>query len=144
MGYVIGIVPAPLVAGFARVAGLDRDRSFYPTVLVVVASYYVLFAVMGGSPRAFVLELTAMSAFVLLAVAGLKRGMWIVAVGLAGHGVFDVVHADLISDPGVPAWWPAFCATYDVVAGIVLLTAPRAAHPAPGASAAMETDIAVM
>jgi hypothetical protein len=120
MGYVIGIVLAPVVAGFARVVGLDRDRSFYPTVLVVVASYYILFAVMGGSTRALALELTAMSGFVALAVIGLKRGMWIVAVGLAAHGVFDFVHADIISDPGVLACWPAFCGTYDVVAGVIL------------------------
>jgi hypothetical protein len=120
MGYVVGIVLAPLVAVFARVVGLDRDRSFYATVLIVVASYYILFAVMGGSTRALVVESMAMAMFVALAVAGLKRGTWIVAVGLVAHGVFDFVHADIISDPGVPQWWPAFCGTYDVVAGVVL------------------------
>ncbi len=50
-----------------------------------------------------------MGVFVALAVTGLKRGMWIVALGLVGHGVFDFVHADIISDPGVPGVWPAFC-----------------------------------
>ena len=50
MGYAIGIVLALCVSVFARVVGLDRDRAFYPTVLVVIASYYVLFAVMGGHP----------------------------------------------------------------------------------------------
>ena len=52
IGYVVGAVLAPLVSVFARLTGLDRDRAFYPTVLLVVASYYVLFAVMGGSLRA--------------------------------------------------------------------------------------------
>jgi hypothetical protein len=125
MGYVVGAVLALVVAGFARLVGLDRDRAFYPTVLIVVASYYVLFAVIGGSPRALVLELIAMGAFVALAVAGFKQGAWLVAAGLAGHGVFDVFHAGIITNSGVPDVWPAFCATYDVVAGGVLaLIAP--------------------
>ena len=47
-GYVVGAVLAPLVSGFARLVGLDRDRAFYPTVLIVVALYYVLFAVMAA------------------------------------------------------------------------------------------------
>jgi hypothetical protein len=123
MGYVIGVCVAMLVAGFARVVGLDRDRGFYPTVLVVVASYYVLFAVMGGSTRAVVLELTTMGVFVLAAVAGLKHASWIVLAGLAAHGVFDFLHASIVSNPGVPEWWPAFCGAYDVAApAIVLVT----------------------
>jgi hypothetical protein len=34
--------------------------------------------------------------------------------GLGGHGVFDWVHHSLIANPGVPAWWPAFCGAADV------------------------------
>jgi len=26
------------------------------------------------------------------------------------------VHGQLIADPGVPVWWPAFCASYDITA----------------------------
>ena len=49
MPYVIGIVLAVRVAVFARFVGFDRDRAFSPTVMIVIASYYVLFAVMSGS-----------------------------------------------------------------------------------------------
>jgi hypothetical protein len=35
-------------------------------------------------------------------------------------GVFDLVHAAVISNPGVPGWWPAFCLTYDVTAAAYL------------------------
>jgi ABC-type Fe3+ transport system permease subunit len=48
MPYVIGTVVAG-VAVFARYAGFDRDRAFYPTVMIVIALYYVLFAAMSGS-----------------------------------------------------------------------------------------------
>ena len=41
------------VALFARFVGFDRDRAFYPTVLMVIASYYVLFAAMSDSVRGY-------------------------------------------------------------------------------------------
>ena len=44
--YVVGIVLSFGVALFARRVGFDRDRAFYPTVLIVIASHYVLFAAM--------------------------------------------------------------------------------------------------
>jgi len=34
--------------------------------------------------------------------------------------VFDLVHGRVISNPGVPAWWPAFCLTYDITAAAYL------------------------
>lgn len=51
MGTGIGSLLSLVVSVFARSVGLDRDRAFYPTVLIVTASYYVLFAVMGNDPR---------------------------------------------------------------------------------------------
>ena len=98
----------------ARTVGFDRDRAFYPVVLIVIASYYLLFAVMGGSMRAIIIESLVMTIFAVAAVVGFKSSLWIVAVALAGHGVFDFIHASLISNPGVPPWWPAFCLTFDI------------------------------
>ena len=120
MSIMIGVTLALLVAGFARWTGFDRDRSFYPTVLIVIASYYVLFAVMGGSTRALVIELIVMTAFAAFAVAGFKRGLWLVATALAAHGVMDFFHGHLVDNPGVPEWWPGFCGTFDVAAAACL------------------------
>ena len=39
MAYVVGIVLSLSVAVFARRVGFDRDRAFYPTVLIVIASH---------------------------------------------------------------------------------------------------------
>ena len=44
MPYVIGAVLALSAGLFAMWVGLDRDRAFYPTVMIVIALYYVLFA----------------------------------------------------------------------------------------------------
>lgn len=120
MGYGIGSLLSVVVSVFARSVGLDRDRAFYPTVVIVVASYYVLFAVMGGTTNALIIELSVMAAFLLVAVAGFKRNLWMVAAALVGHGVFDFFHAGIVTNAGVPQWWPAFCGSYDVGAGACL------------------------
>ena len=83
-------------------------------MVIVVALYYVLFAVMSGSVRTVVLESVVMSLFAIAAVVGFKSSAWIVVAALAGHGVFDVVHGHVIENAGVPAWWPAWCLSYDV------------------------------
>jgi len=114
---LIGVLLAASVGLFATVVGLDRDRAFYPTVMIVIALLYALFAVMGGSTQALVAESLAGAVFIAAAVAGFKRSLWLVAAALAAHGVFDFVHASLIPNPGVPPWWPGFCLGYDVMAG---------------------------
>ena len=48
MAYLIGVVLALAISGGATLIRMDRDRAFYATVLLVVASYYALFAVMAG------------------------------------------------------------------------------------------------
>ena len=112
--YVVGIVLSIAVASFARYVGFDRDRAFYPTVLIVIASYYVLFAAMVGSVETVLLESIIMGVFVILAVAGFKGTPWIIVAALAGHGVQDAVHGYIVANAGVPAWWPAWCLAYDV------------------------------
>ena len=118
MPYVIGIVVSLAVAVFARVVGFDRDRAFYPTVVIVVASYYLLFAAMSGSVRTVLLEMIPVAAFIMAAVAGFRSSPWIVVGALAGHGVFDAFHGHVIENSGVPVWWPAWCLAYDVGAAV--------------------------
>ena len=48
MEYVAGVVLALGTSLLASTVGLDRARAFYPTGMIVIASYYGLFAVMGG------------------------------------------------------------------------------------------------
>jgi hypothetical protein len=100
--------------------GLDRDRAFYPVVTIVIASYYALFAVMGGSTHALVLESLVGAVFLAIATAGFKWSLWVVAAALAAHGIFDLTHAAIISNPGVPSWWPEFCLAFDVTAAAYL------------------------
>jgi hypothetical protein len=120
MEYLVGLFLALAISVFATVVGLDRDRAFYPTVMIVIALLYGLFAVMGGSTQTLLQESPAIAAFVVLAVLGFRRNLWLVVVALAGHGVFDIFHGHIVANAGVPPWWPMFCFTYDVVAAAYL------------------------
>ena len=120
MPYVIGIVLSAAVALFARRVGFDRDRAFYPTVLIVIASYYVLFAAMSESAETILLESAGMTMFLIAAVVGFKTNAWIVVGALAAHGIFDAFHGSLLENTGVPTWWPAFCLAYDIGAAACL------------------------
>ena len=117
MEYLIGAVLALAIAGLAAAAGFIRDRSFAPTILIVVASYYVLFAVIGGSTRTVIVEMLIASGFLLIGVVGFKRNLWLVAAAFVGHGLFDFIHEAYIRNPGVPSWWPGFCLAFDVLFG---------------------------
>jgi hypothetical protein len=117
MEYLIGLVLAAAVAGSASVIGLDRERAFYPTVLMVIASYYVLFAAMAASRKTLLLEIVIASGFSAVAVVGFKKMFWLIPTALIGHGLFDSVHRFVIHNPGVPQWWPGFCLAFDLFAG---------------------------
>ncbi len=120
MAFLIGIGSALAVGVFGSLTGLDRERAFYPTALVVIASYYILFAVMGGSLAALGPELLIFALFAGLAAWGFRRDLRIVIVGIAAHGVMDFFHGGIVVNPGVPAWWPAWCGAYDVTAPLYL------------------------
>lgn len=89
MEYLIGVILTLAVAAFAAVVGFDRDRAFYSTVVIVIAS----------------------------SVSGFKGNYWLVVAAFIGHAVFDFVRQLFIDNPGVPRWWPGFCLASDVVFG---------------------------
>lgn len=102
MEYLVGIGLALIVGAFATVAGFDRDRSFYPTVLIVVTLYYDLFAIMGGGEGALGPEVAASILFVVLSAIGFRTSLWVVVAALAGHGIFDLGHGYIVDNPGGP------------------------------------------
>jgi hypothetical protein len=55
-----------------------------------------------------------------VAALGFKKNLWLVVVALAAHGIFDFFHRRIVANPGVPAWWPAFCMTFDITAAAFL------------------------
>jgi hypothetical protein len=127
---IVGAVMALAVGLFGRLVGLERERAFYATTLAVIALLYDLFASMGGSRQALIGDSAIGAIFLALVVVGFRRNEWLIVLGLFAHGVMDLFHARLVDNPGVPAFWPAFCSAYDVVAAgwlaFVLRTGARA------------------
>lgn len=120
MAIFIGIFLAIAVGLWAGWIGLDRDRAFYPTVMIVIAGLYVLFAAISDSLGALLPEGLVGAGFIALACAGFRRNLWFVVAALAGHGLFDFIHPHAIQNAGVPVWWPEFCGAYDIAAAVFL------------------------
>jgi hypothetical protein len=120
MPAVIGILLAIAIVALGRIAGLDRDRAYYPVALIVIGSYYVLFALQAGDRSALTGELVFAALFATTAIAGFRISLWIVVAGMGLHGLFDFVRAVYAPGSGVPSWWPAFCGSIDVALAIGL------------------------
>jgi hypothetical protein len=129
MEYIVGITLALFFCAAAAALGMDRERVFYPAVVMAVASYYLAFAVVDGRDEVMLSELAIAAVFIASAVAGYKFNPWIAVVALAGHGVMDGFHHHLVHNAGVPTVWPGFCMTFDVTAAafvaVVMLVRAR-------------------
>ncbi len=115
--YVIGSALAVVIGLFAAVAGFDREKGFYPTLLMVIAAYYVLFAVLAPDSIAMAWEVAGFLLFCTAAAIGFRGNPWIIVAGLYGHGLFDATHGLLFANPGAPGWWPSFCLSFDLTIG---------------------------
>lgn len=120
MAAIIGLSLAVAVAMFARIVGFDRERTFYPVVLIVVASYYVLFATIGGERAELATQLVVFGLFSTAAVVSFRTSLWLAVAGLAAHGVYDFLYQSFAGGHGVPQWWPSFCGAYDLAAAAAL------------------------
>jgi hypothetical protein len=83
--YWIGSLLALACVGLAHASGLLCQRAFYPMLMMPIATYYVLFAAMGGQARTVWLESLLATVFVSLAVLGFKTRLWLVVAALVGH-----------------------------------------------------------
>lgn len=128
MEYIVGISLALFFCATAAGLGMDRERVFYPAVVMAVASYYLAFAVGDGGTGVMLSEVAIAAVFIAAALLGFKRSPWIAVVALGGHGVMDVFHHHLVHNTGVPRAWPGFCMSFDVTAAafVALLMLARA------------------
>jgi len=131
MEIIAGLITAAAVVGLGYATRQGRSLLFYSNVLIVIALGYVLFAVMDGTSRTIIVESAIAAVFIAVAVAGTRTSTLyaaglLMAGGLAAHGVYDLVHHAVVSNPVVPVWWPIFCGIVDIVlAGWVLVLLKR-------------------
>jgi hypothetical protein len=69
-----------------------------------------------GRPKVIVAESTVASIFVVVAAVAVTGSLWLIVVGLVGHGLKDLwQHRTRFV--GTTRWWPPFCAVVDFIAG---------------------------
>ena len=116
--FIIGVVLAAALIIFGKIMGYEKDRSFFPTILIVITSYYVLFAILDGSISTLLIEIAVAAFFSVTGIWAGYRYPAAVGAAIALHGCFDFVYGDFYLNGGVPVWWPAFCAGIDIPFGL--------------------------
>ncbi|MEQ8689373.1 MAG: hypothetical protein RIC89_00850 [Pseudomonadales bacterium] len=120
MEYAVGIILGLAIGFLGKIVGFDRERSSYPIVLIVIASYYVLFSAMGDSYKVVLIEILFAAVFFFAAIIAFSKSLWVAVIALIAHGLFDFTHHTFITNPAVPDWWPGFCLAIDVTLGVWL------------------------
>ncbi|MEQ9438413.1 MAG: DUF6010 family protein [Cyclobacteriaceae bacterium] len=118
---ITGIVLATTIVWAARLAGFEKDRSFYPVLLIVIAFYYVLFSFQSYQIDQVLFEALIAFSFAAVALWGYHKSLFIVGVALILHGTYDLFHGFIPLSTTAPDWWPLFCLGVDVVLGIWLI-----------------------
>ena len=89
-------------------------------LLTLIAAVYVGFALQGASGVG--LELAAAAGFVVLALSGLWLSPWFIVVGLALHGVWDLLHHGNVKvvKTRIPQGYVPFCVSYNWLLALFL------------------------
>lgn len=123
IGAVVGaltIVTARLIRG---------ERWWYALGLLSLPALYASFALKAGEPgvgfKELLYGLPFLVAGLLCALVDVRKSAVVVGVFWLLHGVYDLVHGRLITNAGVPGWYPIWCFAVDVVVGAYVLWLAR-------------------
>jgi len=113
--------------------GAPAERFLLALFLGGMPLIYLWSWVLSPQPGWLVPELIGVALFVPAAVLGWRRSIWLLAIGIAAHGVFwDLWHYDRTAF--IPNWYVLGCLITDVCLGVyVALQVPafaRASHSA--------------
>jgi hypothetical protein len=114
-GAIVGAIQSASPLGFWW---LD-PATVYALGLAAIAFVYIGFAVADGRWRVIAAESVVAMAFVVVATAGVTGPAWLLALGLAAHGVKDAWQQRSQYVSGT-RWWPPFCAAVDWVVALII------------------------
>ena len=124
---LIGAAVGVLTILFARF--IRGERWLYSLGLLSLPSIYAFFALQAGEQAVGIKEMIYGAPYVVaglvFACVSVRRSAVVVGVFWLLHGLYDLVHSRLITNPGVPDWYPIFCFVVDVVVGSYLLWLSR-------------------
>ncbi len=117
---VLTIVTARLIRG---------QHWVYSLGLLTLPSLYALFALQAGEQALGAKEVIYGIPFVVAGLVFTFVSVRLSAVVVGAlwilHGVYDVTHSRLFTNPGVPGWYPVWCFSVDVVIGAYVLWLSR-------------------
>ena len=123
----IGAAVGILTIVFARF--IRGDRWVYSVGLVTLPSLYASFALRVSEPAVSLKEMIYGIPYVVAGLffafvsvrqsAVVVGGLWLL------HGLYDLVHSQIITNPGVPRGYPIFCFVVDALIGAYVLWLSR-------------------
>lgn len=109
-GFLIGLITALAVIGFAEVFR-NIDLKLYASLnLAVIPFIYIGFSI---DPTTLILTAPSAALFVFMAYQGYKRNHLLTVMGLALHGLWDVIFPFLSTV--APHGYDMFCITIDLL-----------------------------
>ncbi len=124
---LVGAAVGVLTIVVAR--GVRGQRWMYSIGLLVLPSLYAIFALRVGEPAVSAKEMLYgvpyLVAGLVFAIASVRNSAVVVGAFWILHGVSDMLHGRLLTNPGVPRWYPVWCCAVDVVVGAYLLWLAR-------------------
>jgi hypothetical protein len=117
-GVAIGAIQAASPLGFWWL----EPRTVYALGLTLIAAVYIGFSVADGRWQVIAAESSVAGLFVVVAAVSVSGSVWLLVLGLAGHGLKDLWQhrTQYVRNT---RWWPPFCATVDWVAAGIVATA---------------------
>ncbi len=119
---------AGVLVGLGTIAFARQIRGehwVYSLSLIILPMIYAGFAwAAGETPIGWQEMLYGLPFLIGGVVLSLVRPRWVAAIVGAlwlAHGGYDLLHPQLFINPGVPAWYPLFCGSVDIVVGLYLL-----------------------
>ena len=124
---LVGAAVGVLTIVLARI--IRGQRWLYSIGLLVLPSLYALFALRAGEQAVGVEEMIYGIPFVVaglvFAFVSVRQSAVVVGAFWLLHGLYDLAHGRLLTNSGVPDWYPVWCCAVDVVIGAYLLWLSR-------------------
>ena len=124
---IIGAAVGVLTIGVARL--IRGQRWLYAIGLLTLPSLYAVFALRAGQQAVAIKEMMYGTPFLVaglvFAIVSIRQSAIVVGAFWILHGLYDLIHSQLIANAGVPAWYPIWCFSVDVVVGAYLVWLSR-------------------
>ena len=124
---LIGAAVGVLTIAFARF--IRGQHWLYSLGLLTLPSLYAFFALQAGEQavagKEMIYGVPFLVAGLVFAIVSIRHSAVVVGAFWILHGLYDLTHSQLITNPGVPSWYPVWCFSVDAVIGVYLIWLSR-------------------